>query len=300
MTKALYDRAPGANAWRAPCREGCLGVAPFTRVESSAVALALLASGCAAQVSELGSRAEVTTQVGSFVFECSDPDASSMVKVKRAVQAAGPPLLRWGTLRDPITLRVLPSHELLEKAVNRPGYDWLRAWARYNEVFVQSPRTWGFIGPTQNEVNQLLIHELTHCMMYQQSSDRLSWSGKEFPLWFREGMASFTAGQGYRWPTLDELGRFLTDHPDLDLINHPEAHYRTESDIVYSAAHHAFTFLVNRYGEAQVQQILVAMRTGLTFPQAFAQVVGIGAADFTADFQHYARWRGFKSRSRNP
>lgn len=261
----------------------------------AAAALGLLLTGCATHAPELRRRAEITIEVGDFILEYSDQDAAALVKVERAVQAAGKPLSRWGAFRDPITIQILPSHELLERAVSRPGYDWLRAWARYDEVFLQSPRTWGLIGPTQSEVNELMVHELTHCMMYQLSADRLSWSAKEFPLWFREGMASHTAGQGYRWPTRDELARFLDEHPDLDLINHPEGLYRTESDIVYSAAHHAFTFLVSRYGESKVREVLIAMRPGLTFPKAFAKGLGITAADFAADFKRYLQSRGFKS-----
>ena len=261
----------------------------------AAVAFGLVLSSCATHAPELRRRAEIATEVGDFIFEYSDQDAGALVKVERTVQAAGKPLSRWGAFRDPITIHILPSHQLLERAVNRPGYDWLRAWARYDEVFLQSPRTWGLIGPTQNEVNELMVHELTHCMMYQLSADRLSWSAREFPLWFREGMASYTAGQGYRWPTLDELARFLDEHPDVDLINHPEGLYRTESDIVYSAAHHAFTFLVIRYGEAKVREILIAMRPGLAFPKAFAKALGITADDFAADFKRYVQSRGFKS-----
>jgi hypothetical protein len=259
---------------------------------------ALLACGCAAHTSELRRRTQRATEVGVFIVEYSDRDADALPRLERAVQASGPPLSRWGTFREPITLHVLSNHEQLEKAVHREGYDWLRAWARYDEVFVQSPRTWGSIGPTQKELNELLLHELSHCMMYQISADRLSWSSREFPLWFREGMASFTAEQGYRWPTLDELARFLDDHPDADLLDHPQDLYRTESDIVYSAAHHAFAYLVSRTGEAKVREILLAMRPGLTFPKAFAKVVGISAEQFAADFKRYLRQRAFKSAAR--
>lgn len=257
--------------------------------------LALTWAGCAAPLSDLRRQSEQTNQVGGFKLEYPEGDERSLQKVQAAIQAAGQPLSRWGMLRDPITVEVLPSHPALEKAVGRSGYGWLRAWARYEEVFVQSPGTWGFIGPTQGEVTELMVHELTHCMMYQQSSDRLDWSSKEFPLWFREGMASFTAHQGYRWPTQEDLARFLDAHPPMDLINRPELIYRTESDFVYSAAHHAFAFLVQRYGELRVRQTLMAMRAGLTFPQAFSKVIGISAADFAADFKRYVRWRGFRT-----
>ena len=43
-------------------------------------------------------------------------------------------------------------------------------------------------------LNELLTHELTHCVMYQRAGTDLNWSLKGIPLWFREGMASVTAG----------------------------------------------------------------------------------------------------------
>ena len=86
-------------------------------------------------------------------------------------------------------------------------------WSRYDEVFVQAPSTWGLAGATPAQVDELLLHELTHSLMYQLASDRLGWSRKQIPLWFREGMASFTADQAYRWVTLEEIARHLESFP---------------------------------------------------------------------------------------
>jgi hypothetical protein len=265
------------------------------RPATTAAVIATLVAGCAAHLPQLPRRELIATRVGRFVVEYSDPDASVLPRIAQAVEAAGPAIGRWGELSSPVKIELLPSHELLEKAVDRQGYDWLRAWARYDEVFIQSPRSWGYIAPTQSEVSELLTHELTHCMMYQQSADRQHWSEKGFPLWFREGMASYTTGQGYRWPTLEELARFLETHPKEDPIRDPEPLYQSESDIVYSAAHHAFAYLVQLHGEPGVRQILHAMRPGPNFGEAFRQVTGIRTEDFTAQFKQYVEQRHFRS-----
>ena len=77
--------------------------------------------------------------------------------------------------------------------------------------------------------------------------------------------------------------------------------YQSQSDIVYGAAHHAFTFLVNRYGEEAVRNTLAAMAAGQVFPEAFAQAVGIPPKAFVLDFEHYVRWRAFRGgRARRP
>jgi hypothetical protein len=277
-------------------REGPAAL-PQGRLKYAPVRLGLLLSvisGCATPLAALKNRAELQTPVGQFVVEFADADRGGELTIQEAVKAAGPSLTRWGTLKEPVVIRVMPSHELLEQATDREGYGWLKAWARYDEVYVQSPRTWGLFGGNRAEVDELLLHELTHCLMYQLAANRQSWRRKEIPLWFREGMASFTAQQAYRWPTLDQLAKFYDGHPELDPVAQPEALYKGQSPIVYSAAHHSFTFLVQRYGLETVRAMLQTLQSGESFPQSFEQAVGLPAARFVRDFRRYVTWRGYR------
>src|SRR5215470_20142989 len=86
---------------------------------------ALIAASCAAQLPQLQRRDGLSTSLGTFVIEYSDPDSSALTAIAPAVESAAPPIGRWGKLRSPVKIEVLASHELLEQAVNRPGYDWL-------------------------------------------------------------------------------------------------------------------------------------------------------------------------------
>ncbi len=225
-------------------------------------------------------------------FQERDTDAAGQVRL--AVERALPRLARWGTFDDTVKIVIHPNHASLERAANRSGYDFLRAWARYEQIELQSPRTWTLLGASQSQVDELLLHELTHSLMYQVASDRLGWTRKRIPLWFREGMASYTADQGYRVPSLEDLARFWRDAPSADPLAQADTLYQGSSDIVYSAAHHAFTFLVRRYSEPTVRGILHAMSQGPDFAQAFTQAVGLPPEDFLQDFRRYVRWRAFK------
>jgi hypothetical protein len=279
-----------------------------------------VAFGCTPTSRVLKNRAEVTSTPARVAVEFSDVDRPAAAQVQRSIERAMPSLERWGKLKVPVTVRVLPSHDALEEAVSRPGYPWLKAWARYDEVLLQSPRTWSLLGARPADVDELVLHELTHCAMYQLSSDRLTWMRKDIPLWFREGMASFTAGQGYRWPDLEALARFYERFPSADPVEEPEGTfteapsesrcpltrlfkdppgtlYRVQSDVVYGAAHHAFAFLVRRYGEERVRQLLSAMAQGLTFPEAFETILELSPKAFAQDFKRYVRWRGFRPRA---
>jgi hypothetical protein len=252
--------------------------------------------GCGAHRQAGPHQARIQSEAGQFVLHHGDRDLQARQKVERAIHAAAPRLTHWGGLREPVHVFILPSHQALEQAVGRRGYDWLRAWARYDEIFLQSPRTWSVFGAAQTDIDELMLHELTHLVMYQQASDRTHWTRKGIPLWFREGMASVTASQAYRWPTLEDLARFYEAHPERDPVGDPEPLYQRHSAMVYAAAHHAFAFFVRRYGEDRVRALLREMREEQAdFRGAFERVTGLGQAAFVGDFTRYVRLRGFKS-----
>lgn len=261
---------------------------------STLAALLALGAGCASPLRHLKERVELPTERGQFILQYAPQDADALPGIETSLRRAASQLERWGSLREPVHIRILPSHDDLEAAVNRRGYAWLRAWAKYDEVFLQSPRTWGVFGAAQDQLDELMLHELTHCLMYQQAATRTGWTRKRIPLWFREGMASFTANQGYRWPALEDLAQLLEQDPSTDPVSRPDGMYQHRSDWVYAAAHHAFAFLVRRYGEQRIRDLLGAMREGREFPEAFAEVIGIGPERFASDFRRYVKLRGFR------
>ncbi len=266
-----------------------------------AVLLLALLSGCAsrrgmaAPSANLSASLDMTGPSGQFRIEYNPGDAQDATRIQQAVDEALPRLARWGTLRETVTIKVMPNHKALANAVQQRELGWLRAWSRYDEVLVQAPSTWGLVGASQPQINELLIHELTHSLMYQLAADRLGWSRKQIPLWFREGMASYTAEQSYRWVTLEEIARHLERFPRSDPVRRPTELYREDSNLVYGVAHHAFSFLVRRYGEDAVRALLAEMRGGKDFPDAFQSVIGVPADTYVADFTRYVRWRGFRS-----
>jgi hypothetical protein len=269
---------------------------PLGGTKALAPLLLALLAGCATtpRMAPMSESAELRTSSGQFRLEYSDADAKDALRVQRAVEQALPKLARWGSLRESVTLRVLPSHAHLAAASGQRGMDWLRAWSRYDEVLVQAPATWDVLPTPQRQIDELILHELTHSLMYQLAADRLGWSRKRIPLWFREGMASYTADQAYRWVTLEDVARHLETTPGSDPLRKPNELYREDSNLVYGVAHHAFTFLVRRYGEDSVREVLGEMKRGKTFPEAFESAIGLTPDAFVSDFTRYVRWRGFR------
>ncbi len=258
--------------------------------------------------------ADVAVGDARFRVTWSAGDDRAARDVIRAIQAAAPRVRRWGPLARPVTITVHPDHEALEEAAQRHGYDWLRAWARYDTIELQSPGSWSFFGPSRRKVEELVTHELTHCAMYQLAGDELTWMYKEIPRWFAEGVASVTAGQGYRYGGVETLYEFYQEKlpgsgdgdpgraraaayvapQPGDPIVDPDTLYQDQSQVVYAAAHHAAEFLIARYGEGRVLEVMRLMGTGLRFPAAFRQAIGITDAEFAAEFRRYVVWQGWR------
>ncbi|MCI0572859.1 MAG: hypothetical protein L0Y66_19085 [Myxococcaceae bacterium] len=273
-------------------------LAAASRLAPLAALLLLAAAGCAAPIQALDQRDTLVVQGGTFEVRFAEVDRHAQEAVQRAMQAVVPELARWGGLRSPVTVRVLPSHEALEVESHREGVGALKAYALFDVVLVQSPRTWGLplLGPPQRELERLLLHELTHCVLFQQSAARREdVAAKAIAFWFREGMASDTAREASRYASLEDLARFYDDHPGVNPLSPDVELYRREHDVVYGAAHHAFTFLVRRYGEDAVRAMMASMRGGRTFAEAFQDVIGLTREAFESEFRRYVTLRGFRS-----
>jgi hypothetical protein len=256
---------------------------------------------------------EIDGQVFRIHYWLEDGEAAA--QVARALGRSVPRVARWGRIGKEVTITIHSTHAALEAAVHREGYEWLLAWARYQTIDLQSPRTWGWFGAKDPEVEELLTHELTHCAMYQASASEWTWPHKGIPLWFREGMASVTAGQGYRRTSHEELwGYYAKSVPgagdgypsamaraargyvsqDGDPVTDPEPLYQERSDVVYGAAHRTFEFLVSRYGEQRVRTAMTLMREGRSFEKAFQEAFGISEAAFASEFRRFVLWKGWR------
>ncbi len=197
-------------------------------------------------------------------------------QARRALRTAVPVAERWGALAAPVTITIHPTHEALEAAALRPDHPWLRACARADSIEVQSTRSWSRGWVTDAELAQLLAHELTHCVLYQtlRGEPRLA---RSVPGWFWEGMATTTAGERFA----PVQGRSAAPDP----FTATPSLYGTASPLVYATADHAFRYLVQRYGQARIRQLLARLRDGADFQAAFQDSMGIGVPQFEDDFR---------------
>lgn len=227
--------------------------------------------------------AVVSNALVRFDVTCLPADAGGLGLLSSALLQASARTQRWGTFRHPIEVRVLPDHAALEAAVGRPDHPWLRGWSFAELILLQSPRTWGVPSDDQlrKDLAELLAHELTHALMYQALEQEglgglfARAEDEEPPLWFREGMASLTAGQGDKRPGPAELAAWQRAHPGVDLLRAGPELVRTEKEAVYGAAHRAFEVFLALRGDVAVRDILRSVRNGARFADAFRAATGL-------------------------
>lgn len=255
----------------------------------------LLVTGCAGPLGALRAEKPVTVDQMRFTLRSDghiDPDVN---RIETAVKLAPEGLRRWGGLELPVTVYVVSSHDDLESAVRRHGYGWLRAWSRYDDVIFQAPSTW----TTSAEViDELVLHELTHCLLFQRSGTADTWLEKKIPLWFREGMAVVTAKQQLHYPSLEDAAHWSEQNPELNVFRDGEALSVEHYPEVYGFSLHAFTFLERRYGSERLMQLMAAMRAGADFPTSFGQAIGAPLEVFERDFINYLHLRAFRGTGR--
>ncbi len=254
------------------------------------VGLALGLSACVSPLAQL----KTQTTVGHFTLRSDGLSADQLEVVSDSLQKVPSALATWGALQ-PVTIYLLPDHAALEAAAHRPGFGWLRAWAHVDDVLLQAPHTWT---THQLDVDDLLLHELTHCLMFQRIAVAGELRTREVPLWFREGMAVWTAKQSGTLPSLEDLARWLSADPRRDVFTDAETLVRDAFPQVYGLAFHAFDFLARRYGVGRISALLTTMQQGPAFAEAFTTTFTISPRQFWADFEHWVKWRGFRGAGR--
>ncbi len=244
-------------------------VPAIARLSLLTIFLLLITQGCTLLLPPLTDKRMETRTLPEvpMTIRYQPPDRSTLPLIEEAITEALPRIRKWGRLIHPVTVIVCPDHDALERAVQRHGYRWLKAWATEKTIYLQSPRSWLVF--SRKRFLELMTHELTHVVHYQTAGIRASRSTKNDPLWFREGLGSYTAGQGYRRYSRKTLRQKLRTHPSFDPLSPTKKEIKKNQRLVYSAAHHMVTFLIEKHGEEKIGELLRRIAEGSSFEQAF-------------------------------
>ena len=194
---------------------------------------------------------------------------------------------RWGSLQSPLTITIYPDHGALEHALHKTGYDWLKAWATDRRIYLQSPRSWPVA--FRRNVKDLMAHEITHVIHYQTAGMAAGRSGRSDPFWFREGLASCTAEQGYRRYGKRQLWKKIGEDRSFDPMAPSPSDIRDRQKLAYSAAHHLVAYLIDRFGDQPIRDLLASLSRGGSFTAAFEESYPITLSELPVEWESWLR-----------
>ena len=176
------------------------------------------------------------------------------------------------------------SHSLenFNKTVGKKMPQWVAGIAMgNNRVVVKSPH---FLNISFHRMKKVIIHELNHIYINRIDKKRTT------PSWFKEGLAmssaeEFTLRDRIRISKARFTGSLLRLHDLNKFFRLPRHHI----DMAYSQSAAAVYFLIDRYGQSSIRNILLKLEKGYSFEDSFAASTDQDLVDFSKDYTRYLK-----------
>jgi|LSQX01.2.fsa_nt_gb hypothetical protein len=143
--------------------------------------------------------------------------------------------------------------------------NWVKAITKEDEIYI-------LFGPENKRWKRILNHELFHAMVYIYLQ-----SDKRIPAWFNEAIAYYV-GKNYDVDP-QMIAKYLEPH-------FPEIVEAVLADTVldidfYGCAvvKYIGRYLCVKYGKRKVKALIIAIKDGLTFEQAFKTIFGLNVEE---------------------
>lgn len=217
----------------------------------------------------------IEATASGLVVETQEPlDGAVQALLERELDGIAAVLAAWGRFTRPVQLRTTTDQGELQAAAPCATLLQLTGVAHLDGVVLLAPGRWT-VPPGPRGLEQMLLHELAHVLMFQRCAPPGAETAAYFPTWFREGMATVIA----EGPPLPNRRRDLGLHPQLAelpgasdavMARHPEACYLTASLL--------FQAWMDRFGAVGLTALCRAMRAGHNFGPAHERACGMTEA----------------------
>lgn len=214
----------------------------------------------------------IAATTAGLVLETQEPlDAAVRALLERELDGIATVLSNWGRFSRPVQLRTTRDQDELRAAAPCVTQLQLSGVAHLDGLVLLAPSAWT-VPPGPRALEQALLHELAHVLMFQRCAPPGAAHAAYVPTWFREGMATVIA----EGPPLPNHRRELGNHADLDelpqasdavMARHPEA--------CYLAASLLFQAWMDRFGPVGLTSLCRAMRAGHNFAAAHERACGM-------------------------
>jgi hypothetical protein len=177
----------------------------------------------------------------------------------------------------PIDLYIYGNTDDMRDAVlYEPGWTGGLAYADHNIVIIG-------ISPDQMDWGKRTqAHELTHVLVGQLTFSCLS----DIPTWLQEGLAVYGEG-GPDTPSRKLFDQAVQDNTLLPVrsLSSGFSEDPTKADVSYSQSYSLVNFLIEKYGQAKMLDLLDALRDGSTVDEALQKVYGFDIEGFEDEWR---------------
>ncbi len=186
--------------------------------------------------------------------------AASQQAVDRMLKDAG------AQLEQPVTLYIYGNSNDLRGSMIFPQ-DWTGgvAFTEYNAIA---------IGIATNQLDWgmgAIAHELTHLLVRQMTANPYN----DLPTWLNEGLAMYA--EGSLDPSYVNLVNLATKQNQLISVRSlvsPFSAYGDQSALAYGESYRLIEFLVSKYGQPKMTELLGVFKKGSDYDPAFIKVYG--------------------------
>lgn len=149
-------------------------------------------------------------------------------------------------------------------------------------VFLKSPR----FAKLESNLRQIVIHELSHVAL------GMALNGKPVDRWFDEGFAQYVSGEvNLRNSILFARSLLTGDVLDLNEVNDVLTFRREKAALAYEESRTAVEYLVEKFGESMLVQIVEAVKDGMKMDAALHSRTGMDFIDFQSEWRHTMKRR---------
>jgi hypothetical protein len=193
-------------------------------------------------------------------------------------------LLRLGEdtgayLESPVRIYIYSSSYALREAIVF-AKEWTGgvAYPSYGAIAIGISRSnmeWG---------RRALSHELAHLVTYQMTSNPYN----SIPVWLNEGISMYAEGEleaDYEnYLKAAAVGGYLIS---VQSLCSPFSAYSDKSYLSYAESYSIVDFLIEKYGQQKIHQLLTVFKAGSTYDNALLEVYGYDLAGLNKQWQDY-------------
>jgi len=219
-----------------------------------------------------------------FVVYYQEDDLQNSKKILNTLQTSYLRLSRelGVELVDTVSVFITPSKKVFRQLVgdNFPQWSDGVATPLRNIIILKSAR-WM---PPETNNNAIAVHELTHIFVNRATH------GKPIPRWFNEGLAVYYSGEkGFASGTLVSKALITNSIISLSDIDEVLQFHANKAQLAYQQSYLAVVFLFRNYGKEAVKKILAEVANGISFNQAFIDVLDADVWEFEEQWYQYIK-----------